>query len=243
MQKIFLSLFALLAGVLAALPGYAEDGVLIFGATRNTGLEITKILVARGEAVTAFVRPSSNLESLEPLGVEYVFGDATNAEDVERAIAAKNYKAIITSLGAGRGEQPPELVGTINMVDAMRKHGPKRILMVSVIGPGNSLSMVPPEQRVGRMARTIEFKEEAENYIITADLEYTIIRPGQLTSNPRSGIIRLDLEPSPTGPITRADLADQVVGAYDDDSTIRQIYQVIGDDPLAVRRMGEPLGD
>ena len=243
MQKIFLSLFALLAGVLAALPGYAEDGVLIFGATRNTGLEITKILVARGEAVTAFVRPSSNLESLEPLGVEYVFGDATNAEDVERAIAAKNYKAIITSLGAGRGEQPPELVGTINMVDAMRKHGPKRILMVSVIGPGNSLSMVPPEQRVGRMACTIEFKEAAENYIITADLEYTIIRPGQLTSNPRSGIIRLDLEPSPTGPITRADLADQVVGAYDDDSTIRQIYQVIGDDPLAVRRMGEPLGD
>jgi uncharacterized protein YbjT (DUF2867 family) len=243
MQKIFLSLFALLAGVLAALPGYAEDGVLIFGATRNTGLEITKILVARGEAVTAFVRPSSNLESLEPLGVGYVFGDATNAEDVERAIAAKNYKAIITSLGAGRGEQPPELVGTINMVDAMRKHGPKRILMVSVIGPGNSLSMVPPEQRVGRMARTIEFKEEAENYIIAADLEYTIIRPGQLTSNPRSGIIRLDLEPSPTGPITRADLADQVVGAYDDDSTIRQIYQVIGDDPLAIRRMGEPLGD
>ena len=91
--------------------------------------------------------------------------------------------------------------------------------------------------------RALWGQEDAENHIIAADLEYTIIRPGQLTSNPRSGVIRLDLEPSPTGPITRGDLADQVVGAYDDVSTIRQIYQVIGDDPLAVRRMGEALGD
>ena len=242
MQKIFLSLVALLASVLVALPSYADDGVLIFGATRNTGLEIAKILVARGEAVTAFVRPSSNLEGLEPLGVDYVIGDAINAEDVEQAIAAKNYKAIISTLAGGRGERSPDLVGTIHMVDAMVKHGPKRILLVTIIGPGKSLSMVPVGQRE-QMARIIELKEEAENYIIAADLEYTIIRPGQLTRNPRSGIIRLDLEPSPTGPVTRGDLADQVVGAYDDVSTIRKIYQVIGDDPLAVQRMGEPLGD
>ncbi|MEQ8507768.1 MAG: SDR family oxidoreductase [Rhodospirillaceae bacterium] len=243
MQKTFLSLLAFLASAFLAFPSYADDGVLIFGATRNTGLEIAKILAARGEAVTAFVRPTSNLENLEPLGVEYFEGDAMNAEDVERAISEKNYKAIISTLGGGRGERPPDLVGTINIVDAMVKHGPKRILVVTVIGPGNSLSMVPAEQRV-QLGRVIELKEEAENYIIAADLDYTIIRPGQLTSNPRSGIIRLDLEPSPTGPVTRADLADQVVGAYDDDSTIKQIYQVIGNDPLMTgQRMDAPPGD
>lgn len=239
MKQILLAAFALLLGGTTALPSVADDGVLIFGATRNTGLEIAKILVARGEPVTAFVRPTSNLENLEPLNVAYVQGDAMNADDVEAAIAAKHYKAVISTLGGGRGERPPDLVGTINIVDAMVKHGPERILVVTVIGPGKSMSMVPAQQRV-QLARVIELKEQAENYIVEADLAYTIIRPGQLTSNARSGIIRLDLEPSPTGPVTRADLADQVVGAYDDDSTIRQIYQVIGDDPLAVRRMGPP---
>jgi uncharacterized protein YbjT (DUF2867 family) len=87
------------------------------------------------------------------------------------------------------------------------------------------------------MGSIIKLKAEAENYAIASDLDYTIIRPGQLTSNPRSGIIRMDLEPAPTGPITRADLADMVVSAFYDDATIRKVYQTIGDDPLATVRM------
>lgn len=233
------SIIALLAAsimVLSAVPTSASDGVLIFGATRNSGLEIAKVLVARGEAVTAFVRPTSNLEGLEPLDVNYFTGDAMNADDVEKAIAAKDYNAVISTLGGGRGERPPDLVGTINIVDAMAKHGPKRLLVVTVIGPGKSVSMVPPQQ-LKALGRVIALKEEAENYIMASDLDYTIIRPGQLTSNPRSGIIRMDEEPAPTGPITRADLADMVIQAYDDDSTIGKVYQTIGDDPLATVRM------
>jgi NADPH:quinone reductase-like Zn-dependent oxidoreductase len=37
---------------------------LIFGATRNTGLMVTQILEARGDNVTAFVRPTSNRDEL-----------------------------------------------------------------------------------------------------------------------------------------------------------------------------------
>ncbi len=88
--------------LLITAPTSADDGVLIFGANRNSGLEITKILVARGEPVTAFVRPTSNLENLEPLDVEYFKGDALNAEDVHQASAAKDFKAIISTLGASR---------------------------------------------------------------------------------------------------------------------------------------------
>lgn len=235
MKNVLAALILILAGLSAA-PTIAADGVLIFGATRNTGLEVAKVLVARGEAVTAFVRPTSNLENLEPLNVDYFEGDAMSAEDVEKAIAAKDYKAVISTLGGGRGERPPDLVGTINIVDAMVKHGPKRLLVVTVIGPGKSISMVPPQQ-VEALGRVIALKEEAEDYIMASNLDYTIIRPGQLTSNPRSGIIRMDEEPAPTGPITRGDLADMVVKAYDDDATIGKVYQTIGDDPKATVRM------
>ena len=154
-----------LVSILAALnvaPVVASDGVLIFGATRNTGLEIAKILVARGEPVTAFVRPVSNLENLEPLNVDYFTGDALNADEVKAAVRSKDFSAVISTLGGGRGETPPDLVGTINIIDAMEM----------------------------------------------ADVK-------------------------------RADLADLVVGAYDDPSTIGKVYQVIGDDPLAVRRMDQ----
>ncbi len=233
--RAFLLIFV---GLLSGVPAAAGEGVLIFGATRNTGLEVAKILVERGEPVTAFVRPTSNLDGLDPLGVSYFEGDAMNADDVAEAISSKDFKAVISTLGGGRGERPPDLVGTINIVDAMKTAKTKRLLVVTVIGPGKSMVMVPEPQRQ-RLGRVIELKAEAENYIFESNLEYTILRPGQLTSNPRSGIIRISEDTAPTGPVTRSDLADMVVQAYDDPNSVRKVYQVIGDDPLATVRMDE----
>ena len=238
MKRILSQLGLIGVVLLITAPTWADDGVLIFGATRNTGLEIAKILVARGEPVTVFVRPTSNLDNLEPLDVEYFTGDALNAEDVHQAIAAKDFIAIISTLGASRGENPPDLIGTVNMVDAAEKEGIDRLIVVTIIGPGKSIIMVPEEQRK-TLGWAIELKDKAEKYIMASELDYTIIRPGQLTSNPRSSIIKLSLEPEPTGPVTRADLADMVVWAYDNDKTIKKIYHVIGDDPLAERRIGD----
>ena len=53
MRKVILFVVALLFPALEAITVIANDGVLIFGATRNTGLEIAKILVAlqRGDEV------------------------------------------------------------------------------------------------------------------------------------------------------------------------------------------------
>ena len=239
MKRLLSSLALIGAIVFMTAPALGDDGVLIFGATRNTGLEIAKILVARGESVTAFVRPTSNLEELEPLKVEYFVGDAMNADDVHEVIASRDFKAIFSTLGASRGETPPDLIGTINMVDAAEKEGIDRFIVVTIIGPGKSIVMVPEAQRKN-MAWAIDIKDKAEKYVMASDLDYTIIRPGQLTSNPRSGIIKLNLEPEPTGLVTRADLADVVVWTYDHDESIKKVYQVIGDDPMAKRRMGSP---
>lgn len=238
MKHLLANLILIGATTLIAAPAKADDGVLIFGATRNTGLEIAKILVARGESVTAFVRPTSNLENLEPLNVDYFKGDAINADDVHEAIASKDFKAIISTLGTSRGEKPPDLIGTRHMVDAAEKQGIGRFIAVTIIGPGKSIVMVPPAQRE-RMRWAIDIKDQAEQYIMASDLDYTIVRPGQLTSNPRSGMIKLSLEPAPTGPVTRGDLADVVVWTYDNEESVKKIYHVIGDDPLAKQRMGE----
>ena len=59
--------------------------VLLFGGTRNTGLEVAKILAERGDRVTAFVRPSSDRSGLEPLGVSFAVGDALDMDSVQAA--------------------------------------------------------------------------------------------------------------------------------------------------------------
>ena len=46
------------------------SGILVFGGTGGTGLEIVKILSTRGGSVTVFVRETSDRSALEPLGVD-----------------------------------------------------------------------------------------------------------------------------------------------------------------------------
>jgi len=54
-----------------------SDGVLIFGASRETGLEVAKILSARGEKVTVFARPGYVAMPIRPLpSTPQVTGDA-----------------------------------------------------------------------------------------------------------------------------------------------------------------------
>ena len=69
----------------------AASDVLMFGATRNTGLETAKLLVGRGDAVTAFVRQTSDVAALEELGVSLVLGDALDT-------ATAHYKYLIMSV-------------------------------------------------------------------------------------------------------------------------------------------------
>jgi len=215
-----------------------DGGVLIFGGTRNTGLEIAKILVARGDQVTAFVRPTSDLSGLDPLGVNYAVGDALNFDDVLAVLNSGTYRAVISTIGSSpRAENPVDYTGTVNIVEAAKVAGVERLLAVTIIGPGKSISMVPEEQRI-TLAGAIALKAKAEDHIIASGLDYTIVRPGQLTHNPANRSAKLSLDPGVTGPLTRADLAGLVVDCLDNDATIGQIYQAIGDDPLARQGIG-----
>ena len=55
--------------------------LLIFGATRNTGLSIARLAVGKGERVAAMARKESDVSSLKMLGVTVVRGDAFEVHD------------------------------------------------------------------------------------------------------------------------------------------------------------------
>ena len=75
------------------------DGVLIVGASRGTGLEVTRLLAARREPVTAFVRPGTDMAGLLQLRVKLYKGDILDPRSVEGAMASGDFRAVIDTVG------------------------------------------------------------------------------------------------------------------------------------------------
>ncbi|MDJ0926571.1 MAG: SDR family oxidoreductase [Gammaproteobacteria bacterium] len=203
------------------------QGVLIFGGTRETGLETARLLRARGEAVTGLVRPESDPSDLEETGATIVRGDVLNRTDVDNAFAAGDFRAVVNSIGASPGQKPrPDLDGTINIVDAAVAAGVRRQLMVTAIGAGNSRAAVAPKV-LEVLGEVLELKTKAEAYLEESGLDYTILRPGGMTSDPASGSAIKTEDHLQMGVINRADLAALVVDCLDDDATIGRIYHTV----------------
>ena len=97
--------------------------------------------------MTAFSRNASALAEMSVL-VTAFNGDATNAEDVERAV--EGHDAVIVTLGIaenpfrvrlfGTARTPIDVrsVGTRNVISAMKKHGVRRLVVQSSYGVGDT---------------------------------------------------------------------------------------------------------
>jgi uncharacterized protein YbjT (DUF2867 family) len=203
--------------------------VLIFGATRNSGLEVAKILVGRGDRVTAFVRDGSDRSELETLGVEFVTGDALDMASVEAAFVDKDYTSVLTTIACFSCDPKPDYLGNRNIFDAAEAAGVKRMVLMTTIGAGDSYDAAPlPAKRF--LKDILPLKTQAEDHLMASSLDYTIIRPGALKSDPATGRAYLSESREATGLINRADLGALVVNAIDDNGTIGKILAAVDAD-------------
>ena len=204
------------------------NGILLFGGTGRTGSEVAKLLAGRDEQVTAFVRPATDASALEALGIKIFRGDALDAETVNAAFESAQFRAVISTIGGKRGQPGPraDCEGIEVIVDAAKEHGVQRMLMVTMVGAGDSKSAVSPKV-IEVLGEAIEAKTKAENYLAESGLDYTILRPGGLPSDPGTGTGKLTEDHSLMGVITTADLGRLVVECLDDDSTAGHIYHAM----------------
>lgn len=89
--------------------------------------------------------------------------------------------------------------GTVNLVDACRKVGVKRFILVSsILVNGASMGQIlnPAYIFLNIFGLTLIAKLQAENYIRKSGINYTIIRPGGLRNEPPTG--NLVMEPEVT---------------------------------------------
>ena len=198
--------------------------ILVFGATGGTGIEVVKILRARGDRVTAFVRPSSDRGPLEGLGVDFVVGDAMSLDDVRKAFGGGEFRAVITTIGCLPCDPHPDYIANKHVIDVAAATNVRRLILITSLGAGDSKDATPFPSRLF-LRQILPLKEQAEVHLRASGLDYTIIRPGGLppeTEETGRGLLTEDRKAF--GFIGRPDLARLIVGALDDDRTIGKTF-------------------
>ncbi|MEZ5564759.1 MAG: SDR family oxidoreductase [Gammaproteobacteria bacterium] len=212
----------------ANVPGHGA--VLVIGGTRNTGLEVVRLLRARGDDVVVLVRPASDATAAEALGARVFRGDALVPADLNAALATEPFRAIVSTLGVTSTSAPrPDFDGNRNAIDAARLAGVKRYVLITVIGAGDSRDSAPAPARYF-LRKVIPEKTKAEDYLKTSGLDYTIIRPGGLLNGEAEGKAYLTEDTASMSWIRRADLARLMVQALDDPRSIDKTYHAFDPD-------------
>jgi len=213
--------------------------VLIFGATRNTGLELAKLLRARGDSVTAAVRESSDRSKLEALGVDFVVADALDAEAVQTAAASKDFRAVFSSMSCSTCDPPVDSVGNINVTKGAKAAGIPRVILISTIGAGDSYDAANILSRELFLKEILPRKTEAENHLMASGVDYTIVRPGGLVPAPPTGRGYLSEDRKAFGFLTRGDLARMLVSVLDDPGTRNRVFAAADPEIMSPFEMGE----
>ena len=202
--------------------------VLIIGASKGIGLETTRQALDAGHDVRALARSATAIAVSNP-SLEKMRGDALKTLDVEAALVGVD--AVIQTLGVGLGDlfRPVHLFSdaTRLLIAAMRNQGVKRLICVTGCGAGDSRASISCLQRLPFQivfGRAYDDKSLQEKLIKESELDYTIARPGVLTSGPRTGRYRVLVEPSQwrNGIISRADVAEFLVRQIGDQTYIRK---------------------
>lgn len=111
--------------------------VLVTGANGHIGCNLLPELLSRGHEVVPFVRETSDCQGIDPLGLDYAFGDIRDADAVARA--AEGCEAIIHMAAVyaygGTVEEivEPAMRGVENVLNAAKMHAVKRIVHTSSI--------------------------------------------------------------------------------------------------------------
>ncbi|SKC82578.1 NAD(P)-dependent oxidoreductase [Krasilnikoviella flava] len=177
--------------------------VLVVGATRGSGLAITRELVAAGHRVTAFGRTASTAFAAPvpgPGSLRPVDGDALDPEAVAKAVAGQD--AVVVTLGISdnpltvqwlrRSSTAPDVRsrGTANVVRAMRETGARRLVVQSTYGLGDSWAHLDLTWKlVFRFVIGRQFTDSGrqEAVVRASGLDWTLVRPVSLTDDAVTG--------------------------------------------------------
>jgi uncharacterized protein YbjT (DUF2867 family) len=205
--------------------------VVIAGGHGQIGRRLAALLAVRGDRVRGLIRNPNHSAAVHATGAEPVLCDLESAGPGDIADAVEGADAIVFAAGAGPGSGAARKLtvdrdGAIKLLHAAATAGVGRYVIVSSIGAESP----PAGDEV--FAVYLRAKAEADAAVAASDLDWTIVRPGRLTTDPGTGRVRVQSGPF-RGEIPRDDVAALLVAVLDEPrATGATLYVNAGDDPV-----------
>jgi uncharacterized protein YbjT (DUF2867 family) len=205
--------------------------IVIAGGHGQIALRLARLLSARGDAVRSLIRNPGHEAGVHAAGAEPVLADMERLDDLSEFVDGAD--AVVFAAGAGPGSGPErkrtvDLGAVVKLLDAARRTGVRRYLMVSAMGAGD------PAAGSETMRPYLDAKAEADAAVAASDRDWTIVRPGGLTDDPGTGRVAVAASLGRSGSVTRDDVAAVLAACLDEPRTVRATFDVLeGDTPIA----------
>ncbi|WP_372868285.1 SDR family oxidoreductase [Planomicrobium okeanokoites] len=200
--------------------------VLVIGANGQVGRNIVKELANTNHNAVAMVRKEEQKAKMEELGAtKVVLADLE--EDFSNAF--DNVDAVIFAAGSGpkTGAEKTltiDLWGSVKAAKYAQDKGVKRFVQLGSVGSDN------PDAGGEEMKPYLVAKRTADELLQSTNLDYTIVRPGALSDDDKTGKIEVSTEgfKSLEGrSIPRADVAHVLVNVLERENTYGKVFEIL----------------
>jgi putative NADH-flavin reductase len=201
--------------------------LLILGATGATGLEVVAQAIERGHMVTAFVRNPDPLKSLGDR-ITVIRGNVLDSRELAGVLVGQD--AVLSAFGPrlpiSQGDADLLQRFGLALTSAMQQAGVRRVVIESTAFLFKD-AVFPPAHLFGRLffPGVVRDANEMENTFQKSGLDWTLVRPPQLTNKPPTGKYRAKIGHLPPFGfnISRGDVADFMIKAGENHASIQKI--------------------
>ncbi|WP_431198202.1 SDR family oxidoreductase [Leifsonia xyli] len=175
--------------------------VAIIGAHGKVAQQLMRVLYDLGDDFVGVVRNDEHAEDVYRLGGEGVLLDLEKSEADALAAAIDGCDAVVFTAGAGAGsgierKRTVDYGGSVKAQEAAKQAGIRRFVQVSAWGVDAPVDDADPVWKA-----YVEAKRDADAVLRDSGLEWTILRPGGLTTDEGTGRIQLgDSVPAAASP-------------------------------------------
>ncbi|MFF0446387.1 SDR family oxidoreductase [Streptomyces sp. NPDC004609] len=208
--------------------------IVIAGGHGQIALRLERLLSARGHEVTGVIRNPDHGADVREAGAEPVVVDLESATAEEVTAVLRHADAAVFAAGAGPGSGIPrkdtvDRGAAVLFAAAAERAGVRRFLVVSSMGAD---ARHAGESQFDAYLRA---KGAADDYVRSRqNLDWTILRPGGLTNDAGTGLVRLSASTG-RGTVPRDDVAATLAELIDTPGTAGLTLELIsGSDPVIV---------
>ncbi|GLX18184.1 SDR family oxidoreductase [Streptomyces lavendulae] len=208
--------------------------IVIAGGHGRIALRLERLLAARGYEVAGIIRDPEQGGDLREAGAEPVLCDLESAsvEHVAGILQGADVAVFAAGAGPGSGAARKDTVdrgAAVLFADAAERARVRRFLMVSTMGAD------PRHEGEEVFDVYLRAKGDADAHLRTRlGLEWTVLRPGQLTEDAGTGLVRLEADTG-RGLVPRDDVAAVLAELVETPATAGLTLELVsGSAPVSV---------